>query len=186
MLIDEQVGRQVGSKNKRPRCTTTSSSTTNPHTNARPSSADRYYAGLPGPSNVTTNDAGHLPNPLHVLASEAYHRDTDADGPIGSEQEPLGYDHPFRDGTSILDRFPEWSTRICGGSSTGRAGLLRRIDRLLANEHTLGSGSGVGGISSGYDPGVSRELEDDGLVFHGRVDVSINSIATISRHGQVG
>jgi hypothetical protein len=83
MTMGEQVGRQVGSKNKRPRCTTTSSSTENLYTNARPSSADRYYAGLPGASNVTTNDAGHLPNPLHVLASEAYHRDSDGDGPLG-------------------------------------------------------------------------------------------------------
>ncbi|KAH8079615.1 putative transcription factor [Filobasidium floriforme] len=143
-----KVGRQVGSKNKRPRFTSTSSSsvTTNTYTNPRPSSADRYYAGLPGPSNVTTTDAGHLPNPLHVLASEAYHRDAD---------EPPGYDHPFRDSTSILDGFPEWSTRICGGSSTGRAGLLQRIDRLLAHEQTLRSGSG-----------------DDGLVFHGRVDMA--------------
>jgi hypothetical protein len=79
--MGEQVGRQVGSKNKRPRFTTTSSSTTNPYTDTRPSSAERYFAGLPGPSNETTNDTGHLPNPLHVLASEAYHRD--ADGSIG-------------------------------------------------------------------------------------------------------
>jgi hypothetical protein len=92
-----------------------------------------------------------------------------------SEQESPGYDHPFRDSTSILDGFPEWSTRICGASSTGRAGLLRRIDRLLANEHTLGSAPRLGGSSTGA--GLLKEVQDDGLVFHGRVDVSMDSMA---------
>jgi hypothetical protein len=53
---------------------------------------------------------------------------------------------------------------------------------LLATERL--SGSGVGGDSTGAE--LTRKAQDDGLVFHGRVDVSIDSINTISRHGQAG
>ncbi|WVR04388.1 hypothetical protein IAU60_001390 [Kwoniella sp. DSM 27419] len=129
-----RVGRQAGVKNRK----------------TREAASSDQSSSFPPTQPHMSRDADHLPNPLHVLASEAVRRQTPE-----LEDSTSSGDRPglLRSADSIVDRYAEWASKV--DPQEGRQALMRRVDELLKR-----------------DKGLVKLDEEEPSVFGGRVDMS--------------
>ncbi|WVQ79664.1 hypothetical protein IAT38_001764 [Cryptococcus sp. DSM 104549] len=132
VTVKRRVGRQRGVKNRK----------------TRMASALSEQAALAAAETAIPGDADHLPNPLHVLASEAMRRQITPD----AEDSAFVDSSTLRTSRSIVDRYAEWTEKV--HATEGRDELMRRLDELIAKDKS---------------PSLD-ELEEPS-VFSGRIDM---------------
>ncbi|WVO25131.1 uncharacterized protein IAS62_006520 [Cryptococcus decagattii] len=114
ITVKRRVGRQLGVKNRKRKTDIISEQ-------AVASSACHNEAGI-------SRDVDHLPNPLHVLASEAIRRHSTPEA-----EEAGAQDSSYtRSSKSIFDRYSDWAGKI--QPEGGKEAIMRRLDSLLSNK----------------------------------------------------
>nr|KIR44715.1 transcription factor [Cryptococcus bacillisporus CA1280] len=114
ITVKRRVGRQPGVKNRKRKTDIISEQ-------AVASSTCHNEAGI-------SRDVDHLPNPLHVLASEAIRRHSTPEA-----EEAGAQDSSYtRSSKSIFDRYSDWADKI--QPEGGKEAIMRRLDSLLSNK----------------------------------------------------
>ncbi|AFR95234.2 transcription factor [Cryptococcus neoformans C23] len=136
ITVKRRVGRQPGVKNRK-----------------RKADAIDEQAGASSTSNneaQVSRDVDHLPNPLHVLASEAIRRHSTPEA-----EEATAQDNSYtRSSKSIFHRYSDWTDKI--QPEGGKEAIMRRLDSLLLSKKPIEMSSDV----------------DEPSVFCGRIDMA--------------
>lgn len=156
ITVKRRVGRQPGVKNRKRKADSISEQT-------GASSASNSEAQIP-------RDVDHLPNPLHVLASEAIRRHFTPEYAMRivihliysslieflhrAEEATAQDSYHIRNSKSIFHRYSDWAEKI--QPEGGKEAIMRRLDSLLSKK-----------------PIEMSSDVDEPSVFCGRIDVSI-------------
>ncbi|WVQ74083.1 hypothetical protein IAR50_003667 [Cryptococcus sp. DSM 104548] len=116
ITIKRRVGRQPGVKNRKRKG------------DAMSEHYQSKYQIVHQEHTIPRDVIDHLPNPLHVLASEAVRRQS---SPETSDDQASHASTSMRTSKTIADQYSEWTDKVHPDANAGRQAIMGHLDRLL-------------------------------------------------------